>query len=97
MAFLPLFIHSVLSADNDAEETALDNRLSAFNWCNTSDWGIFPFVGNGGSATGRAHLWGMYSGIAISILPKGVFDGLNISARLRLIAGGSASTNRTGN
>ena len=64
MPLIPLFVHSALSADSGVEATALSKRLSAFNWCNPFDH-VLPFADGSISASDRAHLWGMYSGIAI--------------------------------
>jgi len=39
--------------------------LSAFNWCNPFDH-IFPFPDATVGEADRAHLWGLYSGIAVA-------------------------------
>lgn len=61
--FIPHFVQNEL----DAGDTDLDNRLSAFNFCNPFDH-ILPFTDGTIDAGDRAHLWGLYAGIAIDPL-----------------------------
>ena len=68
MTLLPHFVQNEL----DASDTDLADRLSAFNWCNPFDH-ILPFSDGAINASDRAHLWGVYAGIAIS--PPSVVDG----------------------
>lgn len=60
MALIPHFAQHEL----DSSDIGLALRLSAFNWCNSFD-AILPFADGKISASDRAHLWGMYSGIEI--------------------------------
>lgn len=60
MVLIPHFVQNEL----DASDTDLDDRLSAFNWCNPFDH-ILPFSDSTIGAADRAHLWGIYTGIVV--------------------------------
>lgn len=51
----------------DPITSAAASRLSAFNFCNPFDH-ILPFADGTIGSTDRAHLWGLYSGIAVDAL-----------------------------
>ncbi len=61
MALITHFVKNEL----DAGDTDLAKRLSAFNFCNPFDH-VLPFADGTISAADRAHLWGLYSGIAVA-------------------------------
>ncbi len=60
MTLIPHFVQNEL----DTSDTDLDERLSMFNFCNSFD-DVLPFADGTIGETDRAHLWGMFSGIAI--------------------------------
>ncbi len=68
MALIPHFVQNEL----DAGDTDLAKRLSAYNFCNPFDH-VLPFADGTVSAADRAHLWGLYSGIAVggAVAPTG--------------------------
>ena len=57
MPLIPLLIQNEVNTD-------ADDRLSAFNFCNPFDH-VLPVADGTVDSTDRAHLWGMYSGIAV--------------------------------
>ncbi len=59
MTFVPHFVQNEL----DVNDFELAKRLSAFNFSDPFDY-ILPFTDGAISAADRAHLWGLYSGIA---------------------------------
>ncbi len=69
MVVIPHFVQNEL----DASDAGLADRLSAFNWCNPFDH-VLPFSDGTVSAADRAHLWGMYSGIAVGAPSLGFAD-----------------------
>ncbi len=65
---IPHFVQNELSEFGESPASgaidSLDDRLSAFNFCNPFDY-ILPFVDGTIGAGDRAHLWGLYAGIAV--------------------------------
>ena len=61
MVLVPHFVQNEL----DASDNDLDERLSAFNFCNPFDH-VLPFADGTIGSTDRAHLWGLFSGIAVA-------------------------------
>jgi hypothetical protein len=58
MPLIPIFVQNALTASDSL-------LLSAFNFCDPFDH-VLPFSDGTIDSADRAHLWGMYSGIAIS-------------------------------
>ncbi len=61
MPLIPLFVQNEIQAT-----VAAAKRMSAFNFCNSSDH-ILPIADGTVSAADRHHLWGMYSGILATV------------------------------